>query len=153
MKYGQSAAAQRRAFTDDLLHLRDIADQPISIKGYERRRSHYDDGTFLILTVIQLTDPEQREVKVVTSAAIVVEQVKEFFEEDPTETLECVVTKRRAGDDREYWLVVDQDEHERERRKRTGRLPQVGGEDRSPASKERVPVIAATAMPVDDIPF
>jgi hypothetical protein len=33
MKYGQSSTAQRRANTDDLLHLRDIADQPISITG------------------------------------------------------------------------------------------------------------------------
>jgi hypothetical protein len=119
MRYAESGAAQRRAFTDDLLHLRDIADQPISIKRYEQRRSHFDKGTFLLLTVSQQADPEQREVKVVTSAAIVMEQVREFYEEHPTETLECVVTKRRAGDDREYWLVVDQDEYERERATRT----------------------------------
>jgi hypothetical protein len=119
MRYAQSGAAQRRAFTDDLLHLRDIADQSISIKGYERRRSHFDNGAFLLLTVFRQADPEQREVKVVTSAAIVVEQVREFFEENPTETLECVVTKRRTGEDREYWLVVDQDEYERERATRT----------------------------------
>jgi hypothetical protein len=125
MKYGQSGAAQRRAFTDDLLHLCDIADRPISIKGYIRRRSHYDDGAFLILTVIHVSDQEQREVRVATSAVIVMEQVTAFFEENPTETMECVVTKRRAGEGREYWLVVDQDEYERERATRTEGSPRV----------------------------
>jgi hypothetical protein len=86
-------------------------------------RSHYGDGEFLLLTVIQQADPEHREVRVATSAAIVMEQVTAFFEENPKETLECVVTKRRAGEDREYWLVVDQDEYEREQAARTGRLP------------------------------
>ena len=110
MRFSQSAAAQRRAFKDDLLPLRDIADHPISIKGYERRPSHYHNGTFMILTVIRLTDPEQREVRVATGAAVVGEQVTAHFEEHPTETLECVVTKRQGGDGRKYWLVVDQDE-------------------------------------------
>src|SRR5947209_17925754 len=104
MKYGQSGAAQRRAAADDLLHLKDIADQTISITGYDRRRSHFDDGTYLILTVVLLSDLEQRVLKVSTSAAVVVDQVVAFFEENPKDTLEGIITKRQSGDDREYWL-------------------------------------------------
>jgi hypothetical protein len=104
MKYGQSTAAQRRANGGDLLHLRDIADQPISITGYEQRQSRYNQGTYLILSVV-LPEPEsgQGTAKVVTGATVVMEQVIEFFKEHPGETLDAVITKRAGREDREYW--------------------------------------------------
>jgi hypothetical protein len=118
MKYGQSGVAQRG---DDRLHLRDIADQPISITKYEQWPSDYGDGTYLILTVIRLTDPERQEVKVIADAAVIVKKVPAFFEANPTETLECVVTKRQGRDDRQYWWIMDPDQYERERATRTER--------------------------------
>jgi hypothetical protein len=115
MKYGESTAAQRRANADGLLHLRDIADQPISITGYDRRQSRYDEGTYLILSVVLLTEPQQRTVKVITSASVVMDQVMTFFEDHPSETLEGVITKCEAADDRSYWKIVDPDEYENRR--------------------------------------
>jgi hypothetical protein len=126
MKLGQSAVAQ---CGDDRLHLRDIANQPISITGYEQRPSDYGDGTYLILAVIRLTDPEQREVKVIADAAVIVKKVPAFFEKHPTETLECVMTKRQGRDDREYWWIMDPDQYERERATRTERSPRVAATD------------------------
>jgi hypothetical protein len=76
MKYGESAAAQRRANGDNRLHLGDIADVRIAITGYEQRPSHYHEGTYMILTVVQRTGPAQRTVPVATSATVVVRVCK-----------------------------------------------------------------------------
>jgi hypothetical protein len=114
VKYGESATAQRRANVDNLLRLRDITDERISITGYEQRQSRYNQGTYLILRVV-LSEPEERTVKVVTGATVVMEQVIDFFKEHPGETLDAVITKRPGREDREYWDIMDPDVYEKER--------------------------------------
>src|SRR5207248_7161594 len=94
--------------------LEDIADQSISITGYERRQSRYDEGTFLVLSVVMPSEPGQSTVKVTTGATVVMERIVEFFEEHPTGTLEAVITKRTGRQGREYWAVMDPDEYERQ---------------------------------------
>jgi hypothetical protein len=97
MKYAESKTAQRRVNGNNVLHLKDIADQPISITSYEQRRTREDDRPFLILTVVLLTERDQRTVKVTTSAAIVMERVLDFFAAHPTNTLEAIITRRTSG--------------------------------------------------------
>jgi hypothetical protein len=124
MKYRESATAQRHAHGADLLHLRDIADERITITGYAQRRSREDDRPYLVLNVVQWTDPAQRTVPVATSASVVVRQVVGHFAEHPTMSLTCVITKRTGRGDREYWLVMDPDEYERQSAQgRTVRYP------------------------------
>jgi hypothetical protein len=115
VKYAESKTAQRRVSGDNLLHLRDIADQPISITSYEQRRSREDDRPYLLLTVVLLTGPEKITVPVATSATVVVRQVVGHFAEQPEKPLEAVITKRTGTQGREYWLVMAPDEYERQR--------------------------------------
>jgi hypothetical protein len=114
MKYGESATAQRHAHGGDLLHLRDIADQTITITGYEQRRSH-DYRTYLVLTVVQRTAPVQRAVPVATTATVVVRQVEDHLAQHPGKPVECVITKRTGRKGRENWALMDPDEYERQR--------------------------------------
>jgi hypothetical protein len=148
MKYGESTAAQRRANADNLLHLRDIADQPISIMGYEQRRSREDDRPYLILSVVQGTGPQQRIVPVATSATVVVRQVEDHFAEHPGEAVECVITKRPGREGREYWVLEDPDRYKAQRAQSRA--------VRYPTQQERVvrPTdVAANDDKMEDIPF
>jgi hypothetical protein len=147
MKYGESATAQRHVHWGDLLYLRDIADQPIAITGYEQRRSR-DDRTYLVLTVVRWTDPAQRTVPVATSATVVVRQVVGHFTERPAEPLEAVITKRTGRQGWGYWVILHPDQYERQRDQ--------GGTVRYPTRQERLvrPTdVAANDDKIEHIPF
>src|SRR4051812_30208135 len=113
MKYGESATAQRRANGGDLLHLQAIADQRISLMGY-RQTLLREGRPYLLLTVVQRTGPTQRTVPVAASASVVVRQIEDHFAQQPGKAMDCVIMKQTSKQGREYWLIMEPVEYERQ---------------------------------------